>query len=158
MLHFLSSQTISTTHYRCWNVKNNNTTHFVFKKMKYISTLRVLVAFFWAKTTKAVLLSGSLVASFKFPPKQCSDEEELHDRAEVVDAIVARLSLSPGLQLVFMTLSPSFQTEDRGLAKCFAFTILTFHIRTTMFCSFKFRITYTITLLTFRENLHRRKF
>lgn len=53
------------------------------------------MAFFWAKTTKAVLLSGSLVASFKFPPKLCNNEEELHDRAEAVDAIVARLSLSP---------------------------------------------------------------
>lgn len=87
--------------------------------MKYISTLRVLVAFFWAKTTKGVLLFGSLVASFKFPPKLCNHEEELHDRAEAVDAIVARPSLSPiGVYdlIPFVT-----HRQDRGMAICFAF-------------------------------------
>ena len=53
----------------------------------YISTFRVFLAFFWAKMTKAVLLSDSLEASFEFPPKLLSHEEELHDRVEAVDAI-----------------------------------------------------------------------
>lgn len=53
----------------------------------YISTFRVFLAFFWAKMTKAVLLSDSLEASFEFPPKLLSHEEELHDRVEAVVAI-----------------------------------------------------------------------
>lgn len=54
------------------------------------STFRVFVAFFWAKTTKAALLSDSLVASLKFPPKLFS-QEELHDTVEAVDAIAKAL-------------------------------------------------------------------
>ena len=61
--------------------------HFLMIMLICISTFRVFLAFFWAKMTKAVVLSDSLEASLEFPLKLLSHEEELHDGVEAVDAI-----------------------------------------------------------------------
>lgn len=74
-----------------------------------IFTVRVFLAFFWAKITMEVLLSGNLVAtSFTFPQKLWSQDEELHDRVDAVDAIASSPSSNKVAHTHTAIATPSF--------------------------------------------------
>lgn len=91
-----------------------------------IITVRAFLAFFWAITTKPVLLSDNLQASFVFAAKLWSNEEELHERVDAVDAIA---TLSFTLTQAH-TLSPSHTYTLLGfmrfmiLSLCYASVML----------------------------------
>lgn len=56
-----------------------------FQKNEQVITLRVFLAFFWARTNKALLLSGNFTDSLTVLPKVWKKEEELHDSVAAVD-------------------------------------------------------------------------
>lgn len=68
--------------FKLWKLENVRT-HF--RKMNKFITLRVFLAFLWARTNKTLLLSGNFTDSLTVLPKLWKKEEELHDSVAAVD-------------------------------------------------------------------------
>lgn len=124
---FMNSQSRDHTNF-VLSGKNIETPKVVEENPFLIITVRAFLAFFSAKTTKPVLLSDNLQASFVFAAKLWSNEEELHERVDAVDAIpTLSFTLTHSLLgfMRFMILSLCYASVVLQRSTILCFTILT---------------------------------